>query len=218
MTPRKTHQLGGRKEAPLAIVGSDDSDIVQQPSHSQFFTPEDAAYDYYQELFKGFFEKFTRWKEILAAEEYEEGKEERRGFSVFRSNSGLSIQAGTTRVRDDPPDKILEVRNHTYLNKTEPIIALGEQFLIRPGQAGRHLLVDPEDGRSLEEVEIRVSMQSSPFEDEPLMRLINIKTERLSEEKRRDFRYLKYCSQGKTLKVYTSHNQSAEPTMNEQHP
>src|SRR5260370_13136396 len=147
-------QVGGRKEAPLAVVGSNELDSSQQ--HEKILTPEDAEYLRYSELLQGFFQKITRWLKIAQAEKYQ-GDERERVFSVIRSDNTLSIKTGTTWIGDDTPDKVLQVRSHTYLDINVPEFkALGEEFLIRPGQAEKQLLVDPEDGKPLEEIEITV--------------------------------------------------------------
>ncbi len=177
---KQKRQVGGRKETPLAGVGC--SGLGSGEQHDQIFTPEDAEYQLYSELLKGFFEKFTRWKDILAADECQEN-EKIRGFSVIRSANGLSVKPGNSWVGDDPPDKILQVRNITELNDPEHG-CYQEKFIIRPGQLARkHLLIDP-DGKPLEEVRITVGIQS-PIQ----LKKIEIQTERFRDKPGGHFNY-----------------------------
>src|SRR5436305_15027310 len=111
MTTRKI-QTRGRKEAQLAI----NEGIVIPQQQPQVYTPDNAEFHYYQELLKVFFEKLTRWKELLAADEYLDDKIDRRlrGFSVFRSAEGLTIKRGlvlNTLMADDPPGKVLQINS-----------------------------------------------------------------------------------------------------------
>src|SRR5260221_6315264 len=91
------------RDASLAVTGNHQG-LYKQP-YQKNLTSEDAEYEGYTQLFKGFFEKFTRWGDILSAKGYHEGIG-RGGFSVFRSGNGHIIQPGTTLIKDDPSDKI----------------------------------------------------------------------------------------------------------------
>jgi len=180
-------QTGGRKEAPLITVGN--PDLVSDHQQKQIFTPEDVGYQRYSELLTGFFVKCIRWQKILAAEEFQED-DRRYGFSVFRSYDGLSIKPGTTNEENDPPDKILQVRSIIRVDipdfgkygaypEFRKYRAFRTQFLIRPGLAASHLLVDPEDGQPLKRVEISIGLEETHVS----MKNIEIRTERRDIER-----------------------------------
>ena len=184
-------QIGGRKEAPLAIVGT--SNLGLQSQQEQVYTPNDPEYHNYQTLLRGYFEKFTRWQEILTAEECQEN-DLWRGFSVFRSDDGLFIKPGTTWVGDDPPNKILQVRVHSYIDDPKRE-RFGKEYIIRSGQEGKHLLIDP-DGEPLEMVRVNIGIQGDKY--------LAINTERLDiTQDRRYYAYRQadYRFYGDTLEV-----------------
>src|SRR5438105_183990 len=86
---KQKKQGGGRKEAPLAGVGS--GLVAEQPK--KILTPEDAEYKRYSELLEGFFEKLLRWQEILKTDEYKKDEKTRR-FKVLSSPNGSYIVPG----------------------------------------------------------------------------------------------------------------------------
>jgi hypothetical protein len=142
---KRRRQVGGRKEAPLAVVGSG---LVPE-QHKKIFKPEDAEYQRYSELLQFFFEKFTRWQGVLSTEEYIKD-EERRSGSVFRLDTGFTMTPDTSMAKDDPANKILQITNIMF-NDPEPGL-FDTRFIIRPAPAGKHLLIDPEDNKPLEPV------------------------------------------------------------------
>src|SRR6266567_798671 len=138
MSKKGVIQAGGTKEAPLAVVGSSRSDIpLHDRTRDKRYTPNDAEYQQYSELIKGFFQKFTRWQEILAADECKEGEGLYRGFSVLRSENGLSIVPGWRLEKGDPKEKDEVLYLSSFTGDLEYVPSI--QFTIRPGQAGKHL-------------------------------------------------------------------------------
>src|SRR4051794_4360498 len=103
---KPTGQVGGRKEAPLVIVGS--NYVAGDQAHTRNLTPEDIEYEGYTQLFRGFFEKFTRWREMLQEKEYQRG-ERWREFNVLASPNGHPYIAPTRDT--EPPGRILHVMN-----------------------------------------------------------------------------------------------------------
>src|SRR5437868_5449945 len=98
MTKQK-RQVGRRKEAPLAVVGSN---TVQEEKPISY---QEKLVVYYRELLRGFFNKFDRWQAITDVEGYKVDKE-RRKLEVFATSNGLHIaQPGETPNLED---KILE--------------------------------------------------------------------------------------------------------------
>src|SRR5437016_8789408 len=63
MPKKRVVQAGGKKEAPLAVVGS--SGLGSNQQREQTFTPEDAEFQYYKELLSGFFDTLTKWQNIF---------------------------------------------------------------------------------------------------------------------------------------------------------
>lgn len=126
-------------ERPQAVF---ERQIHERTEYEHTFTSPDSEYYRYRELLSTFFEKFTRWKQILAADEYAEYVPYVRwhGFSIFRADNGPVIRAGTSRYKDRPreddPDKILEISRDD--NKFRPDNY--DSFDILPGPAGKHLL------------------------------------------------------------------------------
>ena len=156
-------QEGGSTEAPLAIVGSIGLGRNQQDEPS-FFTPEDAEFQRYSELIQGFFEKFARWKEISMADEYQIKLEEDKDYNFIRGQAFdvLSSLHGPyiKPISNNPPDRLLSME----IKSEKPDPQHGsflEEFIVKPGQAGRQLLVDPEDHTPLEHVYITIS---APFQ------------------------------------------------------
>jgi hypothetical protein len=187
----------GEAEAPFGAGGGSGSFRNGQQENSPI-VPSQPEHQRYSELLKGYFEKFTRWKEILNAEEYKMREEGRRRFDVCSSPTGSYIAPA---MLDDPRDRILEVGSRTELNVPEHGL-FSERFIIRPGQAGKHLLVDPEDGKPLVEVEIYVSSQKHPRAPAPSKR-IEIKTERYKDKPggHLNYRRASYDLRGDTLHV-----------------
>src|SRR5437764_4860566 len=94
-------QSGRNKETPLP------SGNFAIPQHEQFFTPNDAEYQSYIKLVAGFFEKFFRWKELLAADEYKTSGEYFQECTVLLSENGSSIRPGLLSKANK--DEILSV-------------------------------------------------------------------------------------------------------------
>ena len=188
-------QVGGSKEAPLVVAGSEE--VGEQ--HKKTLTPSDAEYLRYRELLQGFFQKITRWLKIAQAEENEKS----RGFSVFNSDNILSIKPSTTEVweRAETPNKVLQLRDHKYLNEPEYEI-FGEEIIIRSAPAGKHLLIDM-DNTPIEEVQIKVQSQfASTPEDDFSMQELRIMTKVESEiPGANDGREVNYFLKGDTLRV-----------------
>lgn len=158
MAKRKTQQVGGKKEVPIAVV---DRSGGGQEQHRQVCTPKDAEFQRYSELLKGFFEKFTRWQAVLKTDVYEDKErymncflhEETWAGSVFRVDTDLIMTPATSLEEDDPQNKILQIRSE-YM-ETAPEV-FNTEFLIRPAPAGKQLLFDPKDGMPLTEIRINV--------------------------------------------------------------
>src|SRR6266700_931352 len=137
MAKRNTQQLGGRKEAPLAVGGSGN---VAQEQERAVFVPNDAEYHRYSELLKGFFEKLIRLQGVLSAEEYLR-EEERRSGIVFRLDTGLIMTPVTSKEKYNPANKILKISNFTDRHPKPGLF--GTRVFISSAPAGKHLLVDP---------------------------------------------------------------------------
>ncbi|HVB23829.1 MAG TPA: hypothetical protein VNG51_17970 [Ktedonobacteraceae bacterium] len=162
------------------------------------YAPTDAEFQRYCELLGGFFEKFTRWQEILQVK----GKKDYEWLelSILRSGNDFSIVPGTSVAKDDLPNKILELRQR--IDYSDPDIGhFGASFFIRPGSAGEQLLTDQEDETPLESVKIKVGTQP------PVWKGIKVETERPAENPKvvRDYHYnyraASYDFWGNTLKV-----------------
>src|SRR5260370_9445059 len=183
--------VAGNKETSL----EEGSRKVAQDQQAKVLTPESIEFNWYRHLLQGFFEKLIRWKEIFDLDEQQENRRE-RGFSVFRSTNGLSIKFETSMKMDDPPDKLLEVKKISELQDPEHGL-YKTAFLFRPGPAGRHLLVDP-DNTPLEEVEIKVSDQKPVG-----LQSLRIKTALppTPPNKRFNYRHVEYIFQGRKFQI-----------------
>jgi hypothetical protein len=172
MAKKQAIQVGGRKEAQLAIV--EESVVPQQSPQEQVYTPDDdAEYQRYSELLQGFFGKLTRWNNILMTvgfqwykptvknEQGDPGGQIRGGFSVLRSDSGFSISPSSSDsayvdVKHDSPNKVLEVGYDSYTKnysrdfRTEQLDY--SHIFIRPGRlAGEKFFTDLE-GKPIRDV------------------------------------------------------------------
>lgn len=145
-------QVGGGKEAGLGSSG-----VALNQQYARIYTPDNPEFHYYAELLRGFFEKLSRWQEIL--DQFEERRDNMwRRFSVYITASGLTFSPGMAWLGDYPP-KVLRVSNNTRGYYPEARIGISD-FLIRPGRAGKYLFTDPEDGKPLEVVTIHVNDQT----------------------------------------------------------
>jgi hypothetical protein len=148
-------------------------------------------------LIGGYLEKVARWQSILdAAETQPKFQGARRWFRVFRSDNAYSIVFPSSWEMYDPSDKVLEVMNRTYFSDhTEDGHMLGEEFLITPGEAGKHLLGDPGDGVPLEE--LRIDIGSQLYKPKTPMRHIKIVTIEDRDKRasgKRFFQYIRSAS------------------------
>src|SRR6266849_8476118 len=132
MAHPKSQQVGGRKEAPLEIVGSE---LVQEQPQEQIFTPDDPEYYSYSELLKGYLEKLTRLDEVLKTKgHYVPGSEEWFPWSWLRVKSSENvfvIDPDMSHAKDYPPDTVL-VAGSDYLSEFGNTLF----YWMRPGQAG----------------------------------------------------------------------------------
>jgi hypothetical protein len=169
----------GKKEASPEVLGDIGLKNGQQ-QQEQIYTLEELEYRHYSELLKDFFAKVIRWKEMLDGYQRDE---KRSALSVFRSDDRTTVQAGTSMEMNDPSNKILQVTKTTQLNN--PDFGLyQEEFIIRTGREAKHLLIDPEDGKPIEKVRIKIGIQ------EPVSwRGFEIETERFRDKPGGYFNY-----------------------------
>lgn len=160
-------EQSSQEVTPLASAGGD---LGVNPQQLKILTPEHAEYQRYSELIGGYLEKVASWQRIFDADvSQRKFQGSMRWFSVFRSDNAYSIVFPSSEDRYDPSDKVLEIMNRTYFSDhTENgNDMLGEEFLIRPGEAWKHLLLDPGDGVPLKEVRIDIGSQPYPYNDTP---------------------------------------------------
>jgi hypothetical protein len=162
--PNRKKQVGGRKEAPLAIVGSQTSSNAQQ---EQIYTPNNAEYHRYIKLLDGFFEKLTRWQDMLQpyVKPWERWGENFIAFSILHTSHGFIISPEHTfnptynvTPEDDPPNKVLQIAGEYREISDYPDPAINGKhvdFTIEPGPAGEQLLINPE-GKPINQVDISV--------------------------------------------------------------
>jgi hypothetical protein len=201
---RPERPVGRKEETPLEIAGSSILGSDQQREH--VFTPEEAEYQRYSELLRGFFEKFFRWQEILAADECQT-LVGHRGFSVYRSEIGSIIRPGwSLEETDDFKDQNEILRIDSQMVSLRTI-----QFNIRPMQAGRHLLTDPEDHRALDNVDVELHyLPNAPSRTRLITKSVRIQTQQIHETQelrvgedfyRSFYREVNYEFRGDTLTV-----------------
>ena len=140
MAKKQVIQVGGTKEAPLAIVGGD---AVSEQE-------EDASYDrprQIRELWGGFLVKFIKWQAVIDEEGYEVEKG-KRGLEVFVTPNGLHIaKPGETHK---PEDKLMEMRSERQ-DEGES----GHRLMLtaKPGPAGEKVFIDL-DGMPIKEAKV----------------------------------------------------------------
>lgn len=159
MSSKKKLQ-GGRKEAPLEVVGSNDV----APSQDTSPTTEEKEQQSYRDLLNGFFEKLTRWQEIHEDKKYHRNSDDKfSDFEVLQTSQGLTISPlnENSPLEKDakwgkvPPNRVLVMTRAINIDDPERHV-FNREFIVRPGQAGEHLLVDSE-GRPLNKIEIKVA-------------------------------------------------------------
>lgn len=192
--------VGGTKEAPLRVVGG--SGIAPDQKHTGIYTPDSPEFHYYTELLGGFFERLGGWNEILdetarwrgwASNEYSDFEVQRRPEgSIILPRERLSPLDRDAIVGHEhvPLNRVIVMTRNIILNKTYPKAALHKtKFSIRPGKAGEHLLTDPVDGKTIDEITIDVDDQGTP---EWRNQYFNIETNRQSEKPGHNYREAKY--------------------------
>jgi hypothetical protein len=169
MPKKQVIQVGGSKEAaPLAIGGN--GDVGHQSPQERIFTPEDAEFQRYSDLLKGFLGIAARWQEIFRQEQYrtrdkgndpQGGESYRSGFEVLQTPQGLIIAhvvGDPHNSRKAPANRVLYAESDNLLVPPDEDGNYGGKevhMLFRAGQAGKQLFVDPE-GEPLDRVGIGV--------------------------------------------------------------
>jgi hypothetical protein len=126
MAKRQKGQVAGRKEAPLAVVGS--SGVVLDQLQARVYTSEDAEFHGYSELINGFAQKIERWFRAMdvidnSREDHFQGYgshaiQRQRQFVYTHSSSGTRIRPGWGEERE--PDEQVTAQVSSKLTVDTP--------------------------------------------------------------------------------------------------